>query len=345
MKKTRNKKLLKVWLVLAIFMIAITINARATDVVPPETFLIPDQVNDYSSGISFVPGIGQGIPNRMFQTFTPSVSSLAAVDLLLREDIDFPNDGYTTTINIRELSPSGSLLGPILGIATAFIPGPKVLALQVTVRFLFSTPINLIPGQMYVIEWITPPQQFSLSWMAGYHNPYIYGSGYAPFQEPLPLDADLVFTTYTGLYWAFLIEQLQKIIDDNPETPLADKIEDVLQKVETADEEFNKNPPDYQAVLGNLEGAVGDLEAAVKDGLLNPTEGEKIMDLITRIARQIAWNAIEEAIACGGDQATMDEAQEYLDEGDALRGEIPPKFKDAINKYKDALAKAESALP
>ena len=126
---------------------------------------------------------------------------------------------------------------------------------------------------------------------------------------------------------------------------LADKIEDVLEKTETAYEELNKEPPDYQAVLGNLEGAVGDLEAAVKDGLLDPDVGKKHMDLCTRIARQLAMNAINEAEACEGDEAIIDEAWAYLEEGDDLRGEDPPKFKDAINKYKDALAKAESALP
>ncbi len=96
-------------------------------------------------------------------------------------------------------------------------------------------------------------------------------------------------------------------------------------------------------ILGNLEGAVGDLEAAVKDGLLDLTEGRDLMDLYAGIARQLAVNAINEAIAHEGDQDTIDEALAYLDEGDTLREQ--DTFKDAINKYKDALAKAESTLP
>ncbi len=43
---------------------------------------------------------------------------------------------------------------------------------------------------------------------------------------------------------------------------------------------------------------------------------------------------------------TIQEAQMYLEEGDDLRasGELEA-YKKAVNKYKDALAKAESALP
>ena len=76
--------------------------------------------------------------------------------------------------------------------------------------------------------------------------------------------------------WEDLHRRLQEIIDNNQGTPLEDKIEDVLEKVNTAYEEIMKDPPDYQATLGNLEGAVGDLEAAVKDGLLDPDDGRDV---------------------------------------------------------------------
>ena len=72
-------------------------------------------------------------------------------------------------------------------------------------------------------------------------------------------------------------------------------------------------------------------------------------------ARQLAVDAIDEAIAQGGDQGDIDDAQTFLSDGDALRafgnsGECGPgscacAFKSAVNKYKDALAKAEGALP
>ena len=135
---------------------------------------------------------------------------------------------------------------------------------------------------------------------------------------------------------------MEDIIQENQDTPLADKLEDVLGKTETTQEEMMKDPPDYQAALGNLEGVVGDLEAVVNDGLLDPTEGNYFMNYYAEIARQLAVNTINKAIELNGNQDTIDEALGYLSEGDDLREQ--EKFKDAINKYKDALAKAESAI-
>jgi hypothetical protein len=53
-------------------------------------------------------------------------------------------------------------------------------------------------------------------------------------------------------------------------------------------------------------------------------------------------NAIEEAIAAGGDPVVIADTQQYLADGDSLRDQ--ESFKDAVNKYKDAVAKAESVL-
>ena len=138
-----------------------------------------------------------------------------------------------------------------------------------------------------------------------------------------------------------IIDDLQAIVDANP-GPVADKVQDALDKARTALAETEKDPPDNQAAMGNIEGAVGDLEAAVKDGLLG-AEGTDLMDRLAAIAAQIAQDAIDEAIARGGDPATIADAQAALDDGDALRAS--GAFKDAVGKYKDALAKAEGASP
>ena len=105
-------------------------------------------------------------------------------------------------------------------------------------------------------------------------------------------------------------------------------------------EELAKTPPDNQAAVGNIEGAVGDLEAVVDDGLLDAVTGTQLMDELAGIARLLAVSALEEATAQGGDPGVLNDAQQALDEGDALRAS--EAFKDAVNKYKDALAKAES---
>ena len=47
---------------------------------------------------------------------------------------------------------------------------------------------------------------------------------------------------------------LQDIVDANPGTPTADKLDDVIAKLQTALDELNKEPPDNQASVGNIEG-------------------------------------------------------------------------------------------
>ena len=136
-------------------------------------------------------------------------------------------------------------------------------------------------------------------------------------------------------------DALQDIVNSNPGTPLADKIQDVSDKVQTALDELAKTPPDNQAAMGGIEGAVGDLEAAVNDGLLGIAQGTQLLDQLTAVARQMAAEALADAIARGGDPGDIADAQLAFDEGAALRA--VGAFKDAVNKYKDTLAKAEGA--
>ena len=137
--------------------------------------------------------------------------------------------------------------------------------------------------------------------------------------------------------------QIEAIIDANPAGALADKAEDVLSKMLTALGELAKTPPDNQAALGNIEAAVGDLEAAIG---LDPAQDEVLtdaMDALAGVARQLAAGALDAAIAQGADPGVISDAQQALADGDALRA--LGAFKDAVNKFKDALAKAESVLP
>lgn len=135
---------------------------------------------------------------------------------------------------------------------------------------------------------------------------------------------------------------LDLIAADPENEDLADKLEDVLSELMDALVELEKTPPDNQAALGKIEGAVGDLEAAIEDELVDAVVGFDLMDQLTGVAREIADNAITTAINLGGDADEIDEALESLDEGDALR--LLGEFKDAVSAYKDALAKAEGAL-
>lgn len=135
-----------------------------------------------------------------------------------------------------------------------------------------------------------------------------------------------------------IVARLQAVIAANPGA-CADKVEDALAGVVTALEEFLKTPPDDEAALGNLEGVVGDLEAAFDDGnCLDPDELEALMNDLAGIARAVAVVAIEDAITQGGDPGDIGDAQDSRAEGDALRD--AGQHKDAVSKYKDAVAKA-----
>jgi len=88
-----------------------------------------------------------------------------------------------------------------------------------------------------------------------------------------------------------LVDELQYIVTNKPCTAAADKIEDVVAKVVSAQNELKKTPPDKSAALGNLAGAKGDLQAAIKDKLLNSTQGNQFLNEI---------KAIEAIIKTGG---------------------------------------------
>lgn len=148
--------------------------------------LVPDQVNNVVPSISrecFPSG-----PFSLYQSFTPKASPLAAVELMFWQGQYFPAEGYSTTVRIR----SGTVYGPVLGEATAFIPeGTGGL-----IHFDFPSPIPVVPGSTYVIEWMTPsPDQHIIYW-AGNGDTYAGGEAYGCLETPIP-DEDFIFITYS----------------------------------------------------------------------------------------------------------------------------------------------------
>ena len=137
-----------------------------------------------------------------------------------------------------------------------------------------------------------------------------------------------------------VLNELQKLVNDNQGTPLADKLEDVKAKLQTALVELKKTTADNQAAAGNIEGVVGDLQAVVDAGLLDSIKGGNLMNQLTSASRLLATQAINQGIAESCDPVVINDAQQALAEGDALASSAA--FKDAVAKYKDALAKAGS---
>ena len=136
------------------------------------------------------------------------------------------------------------------------------------------------------------------------------------------------------------INEIENILDDPINQEVAEKAQGASNSLQIALDELNKD--DIQAAAGNIEGAIGDIEAAINEGL-DAIVGAQLMDDLAGIAKQLAEDAIAQAVDNSGDPDKIEEAEASLAEGDALR--VPGTYKDAANKYKDALAQAEGALP
>ncbi len=105
--------------------------------------------------------------------------------------------------------------------------------------------------------------------------------------------------------------------------------------------------PNRQAAIRFIERAVGNLEKAVIDEILEEEQGILFMLDLMFIARSISIEIVDQAIAHpNGDEDAIFEAQMALAEGDSLGYSYNPHltFMKAVDKYRDALIKAESIL-
>lgn len=155
-----------------------------------DTLLVPitldrvDQSNDPPTGTSY----GCGGEGSLYQSLTPALSPLTAVELRLRAGGSYPTGGISTTINVRDGGPAGT----ILGTATAFA-GIRATGDQILLRFTFTAPITITTGNPLVIEWITLPDAV-LTWMGSTGNPYAGGTAFNCAAAPLA-DTDYNFKT------------------------------------------------------------------------------------------------------------------------------------------------------
>ncbi len=156
---------------------------------------VVDQSNDPGTDTSFGCGI---LGLSLYQSFTPTASPLVTLKLRLRAGGSFPDEGVTTTVNIRAGTPTGA----VLGTATAFVPGPQATGTQLVVLFSFFPAIMVTPGSTVVIEWLSPAPAgveagTILTWMGRTDNPYPDGNMFGCNQSPV-LDNDLNFQTFTA---------------------------------------------------------------------------------------------------------------------------------------------------
>jgi len=140
---------------------------------------VPDQVNDPgpSAGgycLSFYPQ----------QSFTPTVGQLVAVDLRI------DNTGLDILdATVRIISPEGFILGE----ASASVP-PSPWPGEL-IQFDFDPPIDITPGDTYVIAATSSIPEAPLGWVGRDDNPYPGGMLVSWALRSFP-NVDLNFITY-----------------------------------------------------------------------------------------------------------------------------------------------------
>ena len=134
---------------------------------------------------------GAPIPGSMYQSFTPTGNSLSAVSLRFRCGGSFPEGGVGSNIRIRE----GTYDGAVLGMATTVISGPMETGINLEVFYKWDTPLTLVSGQTYFIEWEATAGAV-MSWLCVTDvNSYARGGSFGPQGNEYP-DDDFAFTVY-----------------------------------------------------------------------------------------------------------------------------------------------------
>ena len=310
-----------------------------------------------NTGIAFLSDIDFASDGTLYGNFferTVDGGALATFDLSTDAKATLVGGGFGSGPGTRDLENGGLSVHPqtgeLWGVESSNSPAPSIfrvdpetgLAFDV-VRLGLGHPLNRTPFGLDALE-ILPDGRFialrgrweDFSTALYEINPTSVG-GLAELTE---LDLSIskeILGRLNGLESRLTPVQvvaanIRGIVAEKPQ--LADKLEDVIANLETAFAERFKTPPDNQAALGKIEGAVGDLGAAVNDGW---GEGAQLMNELAGIARQMAVDAIDQV----GDPTAITDAEQLLAERDGLRKS--GAFKDAVAKYKDALAKAEIA--
>jgi len=95
------------------------------------------------------------------------------------------------------------------------------------------------------------------------------------------------FANFGPAYASNSIKDLLKIRDDLniefikvPGTPLADKLEDAINKFQDAIDELNKDPPDIIAAKGNISAIKKEIQVAIDDEGFSPKIGNKLIKVL-----------------------------------------------------------------
>ncbi len=140
---------------------------------------------------------------------------------------------------------------------------------------------------------------------------------------------------------AGVVGLVEDIVNQNPGTPLADKVEDALLTLEEAFDALRGGAVERAEAVSYFVSAAGDLEAAVKDKLLAVGYGNGLLNRIVGVARHQATSAAAENACAAAVPSKRSEAASYLASGDSLRA--AGRYKDASDAYKTSVILAQAA--
>lgn len=133
--------------------------------------------------------------------------------------------------------------------------------------------------------------------------------------------------------------QLIRTAPRNPARQLA--MLSANDEVVAALDALRQDDPGRQLAAAQLAAAVGDLDAALAQGLIDATRATTLRNQLAGVVRELAKVAIEEAVARRGDPADIAAARAARDSGDARRA--AGDFSGAVQFYRQAIELAEGA--
>jgi hypothetical protein len=138
-----------------------------------------------------------------------------------------------------------------------------------------------------------------------------------------------------------VLDLLADLINQNPNTPLADKVEDALFALEDGFAALAESPPAREPALGHFEGAAGDFEAAINEGMLSRTYGNGLLNRVAGVSRFQATQAAAVNACSPRDRNKLTAAAQALSLGDSRRS--AGRYKDAVAAYRDSTTLAVDA--
>jgi len=138
-----------------------------------------------------------------------------------------------------------------------------------------------------------------------------------------------------------IVDEIQAIVDGDPNSAFAKHAEKAIDDLLEAVAELGEVPLARSAAIHDIHTAFKDLGNAEKEGF-DPLATDGYRERLADIARQLAVEAIDTALAGAGDPTLIDNAWNKLADGDDEY--VAGKFDKAVKKYQEAAREAQDSL-